>query len=349
MPKKFEPRGVWPALATPFTDDGTIDLSAYERLVRFVVDQGVTGVVPCGTTGESPTLAWEEHDQLVGAAIEVVDERVGVLAGTGSNNTQEAIRGTEDAHERGASAALVVDCYYNGPSSLELRREYYERILKAVPEIPIVPYVIPGRTGCALGAEDLAVLHLQNPGRVPAIKQATGDLDRMRYDRQLCGEGLAIMSGDDDMTLHMMNDPAIQASGVISVMANLVPRALSDMVAARLDGDVGRAGEIASKIGPLLKIVGVRAHGVRTLPDGTELQVEDKFRNPVPLKTMMAGLGMIGSYCRRPLGPMTPPAVETCRDALRAVWEAAPEYLRPIEDHFDVKIEERLADDANWR
>lgn len=348
MARPFEPRGVWPALATPFTDDGTLDLDAYRRLLRFALDQGVTGVVPCGTTGESPTLTWDEHDELVSIAIDEVDERVGVLAGTGSNNTQEAIRGTDDARRLGASAALLVDCYYNGPSSLELRTEYYERVLKAVPAIPIVPYIIPARSGCALGAEDLAILHLGQPARVPAVKQATGDLDRMRYDRALCGPSLAILSGDDDLTLPMMSDPAIRASGVISVMGNLVPKALSDLVAARARGDIGEAGQIASRIGPLLKIVGVRAHGVRTLPDGRQLRVEDRFRNPVPLKTMMAGLGMIGSYCRRPLGPMPRAAVDVCRGALRAVWEAAPEYLTPIEEHFDVKIEERLDDDSVW-
>ncbi|MAQ17664.1 MAG: 4-hydroxy-tetrahydrodipicolinate synthase [Sandaracinus sp.] len=348
MTKPFEPRGVWPALATPFTDDGTLDMEAYERLLEFAIAGGVTGVVPCGTTGESPTLSWEEHEALVGAAIRVAAGKVGVLAGTGSNNTQEAIRGTDDARKAGASAALLVDCYYNGPSSLELRRDYYERVLKAVPEIPLVPYVIPGRSGCALGAEDLAMLHLNDPARVPAVKQATGDLDRMRYDRTLCGEGLAIMSGDDDLTLDMMNDRGIRASGVISVMANLVPGALSSMVEARAAGDVKRAGEIGNEVGPLLKIVGVRSRSVRVLPDGRELQVEDKFRNPVPLKTMMAGLGMMGTYCRRPLGPMTPAAVEVCRDALRAVWEAAPEHLRPIEEAYGVSVPERVADDRFW-
>ncbi len=348
MPREFEPRGVWPALATPFTDDGTLDLAAYEKLVRFCVAEGVTGVLPCGTTGESPTLSWEEHDTLVARAIEIVGDACGVLAGTGSNNTQEAIRGTDDARRLGASAALLVDCYYNGPSSLELRTEYYERVLKAVPDIPIVPYIIPGRSGCALGAEDLAILHLTNPKRVPAVKQATGDLDRMRYDRELAGPSLAIMSGDDDLTLPMMNDPAIRASGVISVMANLVPRALADMVASRAKGDVGQAGRIASEVSPLLKIVGVRAHGTRRLPDGRELRVEDKFRNPVPLKTMMAGLGMIGSYCRRPLGPMPKAAVDVCRGALREVWETAPQHLRPIEAHYGVSIPARLADDSVW-
>ena len=348
MAKPFEPRGVWPALAPPFSGDGRLDLDAYARLVRFTIDEGVTGIVPCGTTGESPTLSWEEHDALVAKASEVAGDAAGVLAGTGSNNTSEAIRGTEDALRLGASAALVVDCYYNGPSSLELRTEYYERVLKAVPDIPLVPYVIPGRTGCALSAEDLAMLHLGDPARVPAVKQATGDLDRMRTDRRLCGPGLAIMSGDDDLTLPMMNDPGIRASGVISVMGNLVPRALSELVATRAAGDVGKAGEIAAQISPLLKIVGVRAHTTRELPDGRSLRVEDKFRNPVPLKTMMAGLGMIGSYCRRPLGPMTRPAVEVCRGALREVWETAPRFLQPIEEHYDVSIEARLADDAFW-
>ena len=119
-------------------------------------------------------------------------------------------------------------------------------------------------------------------------------------------------------------------------------------MAVRAKGDVGQAGRIANEIGPLLKIVGVRAHGTRKLPDGRELRVEDKFRNPVPLKTMMAGLGMIGSYCRRPLGPMPKAAVDVCRGALREVWETAPRHLRPIEEHYGVSIPERLADDTVW-
>jgi 4-hydroxy-tetrahydrodipicolinate synthase len=348
MTTPFAARGLWTALATPFTDDGSLDLEAYRRLVRFQRDQGSTGVVPCGTTGESPTLTWEEHDALVDACVHEARGAIGVLAGTGSNNTDEAIRGTRDAQRHGASAALLVDCYYNGPSSLELRTEYYERVLEAVPDLPIVPYVIPGRTGCALSAEDLALLHLTHPERVPAVKEATGDLDRMRQDRELAGPGLAILSGDDDLTLPMMSDPRIGAAGVISVMGNLVPGALARMVAAAASGDTARATELVGAVGPLLKLVGVTAPGERVLPDGRKLAVHDKFRNPVPLKTMMAGLGMIGPRCRRPLGRMTPPAVATCRDALRAVWHHAPDVLRPIEDAFAVRIEQRLSDDAFW-
>src|SRR5512139_3348523 len=116
MSAPFAPRGVWTALATPFAPDGSFDRKTFERLVRFQVAEGVTGVVPCGTTGESPTLDWQEHDHVIEVAHEAVGGRAGVLAGTGSNNTREAIRGTEHAREVGVSAVLLVDCYYNGPS-----------------------------------------------------------------------------------------------------------------------------------------------------------------------------------------------------------------------------------------
>ncbi len=347
-PVPFEPRGAWTALVTPFDAQGGFDAETYRRLIEFQIDQGIDGVLPCGTTGESPTLTWQEHEAAVGVAVDTANGRIGVLAGTGSNNTAEAIRGTRDAKERGASACLLVDCYYNGPSSLELRNEYYQRVLDAVPDIPIVPYIIPGRSGCALAAEDLALLHLAAPERVPAVKQATGDLDRMRRDRELAGPTLAIMSGDDDITLAMMADPGIHCSGVISVMTNIVPRAIRDMVAAQAAGETGRAGEIAGKIRPILKLVVCKAHNVRTMPDGRRIEIEDRFRNPVPVKTMMAGLGMVNGVARPPLGKMSRRAVDLCRDALRQIYHDAPEYLRPIDACFDVDVARRLEDDAVW-
>jgi 4-hydroxy-tetrahydrodipicolinate synthase len=344
----FTAGGLWTALATPFRDDGSVDLETFRRLVRFQIDQGATGIVPCGTTGESPTLDENEHDALVRVSVEEARGRVGVLAGTGSNNTEEAIRATRGAREQGATAALLVDCYYNGPSSLELRTEYYERVLEAVSDIPIVPYIIPGRTGCALGAEDLAILHCADPARVPAVKEATGDLERMRRDRELAGDSLAILSGDDDLTLPMMTDPKIRASGVISVMGNIVPGALAEMVASAASGDTARASAIANSIAPLFKIIGITVSSTRKLPNGREVVAQDKFRNPVPLKTLMAGLGMIRPRVRRPLGAMTPAAIAICRDALREVWRSSPEVLRPIEQAFGVRIEERLASDSAW-
>ena len=348
MSVPFTPSGTWTAIVTPFGTSGRFDASAYDRVVAFQIDQGIEGLVPCGTTGESPTLDWDEHDAVIERAVEKARGRVGVLAGTGSNATDEAIHGTRHAKEAGASAALIVDCYYNGPSSLELRVEYYERILAAVSDLPLVPYVIPGRTGCALSAADLAYLHRADPKRVPAVKQATGDLTRMRADRTLAGPGLSILSGDDDITLSIMRDEGIRASGAISVMANIVPKAMGDMVRAQANGDDETALRIQAQIAPLLKLVGCAVPGQRELPGGLTVEVVDKFRNPVPVKTMMAGLGMIPAGLRSPLGPMTAAGVAAVRLGLQQVHEMAPEVLAPIADVFEVDIAKRLADDDVW-
>lgn len=345
----FRPEGTWTALVTPFGEDG-VDEASYEQLIAFQIQAGVDGLVPCGTTGESPTLAWDEQQRLIELAVEHAGERIGVLAGTGSNNTAEAIAATRDASQAGASAALLVDCYYNGPSSRELREEYYQRVIEAVPDIPIVPYIIPGRSGCALSAVDLAWLHRSLPERVPAVKQATGDMERMREDRTLSGAGLSIMSGDDDVTMAMITDAGIAASGVISVMSNVVPGPMSTMVAAAREGRAGDAERLATALAPLLRCVGVSAEAEARLPGGGQARCTDKFRNPVPVKTMMAGLGMLASstQCRPPLGQMTAPAVAQVRSALQAVQQADPSLLAPIEAHFSVSVGARLADDDVW-
>jgi 4-hydroxy-tetrahydrodipicolinate synthase len=339
---------LWTALVTPFSTDRQVDYDSLRRLIDFQVEEGVDGVLPCGTTGESPTLSWQEHDAVVEAGAEAANGRVAVLAGTGSNNTQEAIRATQQAKDAGATAALLVDCYYNGPSSMELRTEYYERILEKVSEIPVVPYVIPGRSGCALSAPDLAILHLNDPKRVPAVKQATGDLDRMRLDRQLAGPALSILSGDDDMTLTMMRDEEIRAAGVISVFSNIAPAAIGGMVRAEAANDTEEVARLSNALAPVLRLVTCTVTAVRTLPNGQSVEVTDKFRNPVPVKTMMAGLGMISSAKRAPLGRMSSTAVAQCRDALREVHAADPGILGPIEEAFDVRIGQRLGDDGIW-
>jgi 4-hydroxy-tetrahydrodipicolinate synthase len=339
---------VWTALATPFSADRQVDFDSLRRLIEFQVEEGVDGVLPCGTTGESPTLSWQEHDSVIDATVRAVEGRAGVLAGAGSNNTQEAIRASTQAKEAGASAVLLVDCYYNGPSSLELRTEYYEQILGRVPEIPVVPYLIPGRSGCVLSAADLAILHLNDAKRVPAVKQATGDLGRMRLDRQLAGPALSILSGDDDLTLAMMGDADIRACGVISVVSNIAPGAIGSMVRAQVGGDTEETKRLAGALAPLLHRVTCSVTSVRTLPNGQSVEVTDKFRNPVPVKTMMAGLGMLSSAKRPPLGSMSSTAVAQCRDALREVHRADPGILGPIEEAFDVRIDQRLEDDARW-
>jgi len=223
--------GAWTALVTPFTTTGGVHWQELERLASFQVQQGITGLVPTGTTGESPTLTWEEHDRVIETAIRLKGQRAKVMAGTGSNSTDEALRGSRHAVEAGADALLLVDCYYNGPSSLELRREYHAVIARECPEALIVPYVIPGRSGTALAPEDLAVLAEELPN-ARAVKEATGDLERMARTRQLVGDDFSIMSGDDNITPTIMTDERIRANGVVSVVSNVVPAAVEGMTRA---------------------------------------------------------------------------------------------------------------------
>jgi len=338
--------GAWTALVTPFTTTGGVHWQELERLASFQVQQGITGLVPTGTTGESPTLTWEEHDRVIETAIRLKGQRAKVMAGTGSNSTDEALRGSRHAVEAGADALLLVDCYYNGPSSLELRREYHAVIARECPEALIVPYVIPGRSGTALAPEDLAVLAEELPN-ARAVKEATGDLERMARTRQLVGDDFSIMSGDDNITPTIMTDERIRANGVVSVVSNVVPAAVEGMTRAFLAGRIEEGRRLAAALEPLFGIVTVFAENTRRV-GSREVRVRDKFRNPLPMKSLMQGLGMISNGCRRPLGRLTMPAVETVRSAARTVWDRNPELLRPIEEHFGVDIEERLTNDAFW-
>lgn len=339
--------GAWTAMVTPFNDDGSLDRDGFRRNVDFQVAQGITGILPVGTTGESPSLNWEEHEAVIDHALEFNNGRARLLAGTGSNSTAEAVKGSKHAHKAGADAVLLVDCYYNGPSSLELRREYYEAVLEASPGIHVVPYVIPGRTGCELSVEDVAILAGKYPG-VHAVKEATGDLDRMRKTRELCGPDFQIMSGDDDITCQMMTDPGIAAGGVISVISNVAPAAIEKLTRALLDGDSSEAARLEEALSPLFGIVTVKAENERQLPDGSAVTVIDKFRNPLAIKTLMNGLGMPSGPCRQPLGKMTASGVAVVRDAGRGTHQRDPAILQPIGETYGVDIQQRLDDDAVW-
>ncbi len=151
-------QGAYTAIITPFTAGGEVDWLGLDQLIAYQIAQGINGIVACGTTGESPTLSWTEHEQVIEAAVKQSNGQVHVMAGIGSNSTAEAIHGAEHAKTVGADSGLVVDCYYNGPSSSELRTEYYGAISRAVPDLPLMAYVIPGRTGCGLSGEDVAFL-----------------------------------------------------------------------------------------------------------------------------------------------------------------------------------------------
>jgi 4-hydroxy-tetrahydrodipicolinate synthase len=269
--------------------------------------------------------------------------KVFVLAGTGSNSTKEAMRGTKHAIEVGVQGALLVDCYYNGPSSLELRTQYYEVIAKAFRKTFIVPYVIPGRTGTKLEVEDLAILHRKYKN-VRSVKEATGDLTRMAKTRTLLGEDFDILSGDDDKTFEMMTRNDIRASGVVSVMSNIVPGPIGEMVRAIVGGNMEKANQLRDILDPFFKVV-----TVNTIESYDGFEVPAKFRNPLAIKTMMKGLGLPSGPCRPPLGKMTPKGVEVIRNALKEVYEKDREVLMPIQAFYKVSIEERLTNDRYWR
>ncbi len=337
----FQIRGSYTALVTAFNADYGMDWSGLRALVEFQRDEGIAGIVPAGTTGESPTLNWEDHYRVIQTVFETGGSRVQTIAGTGSNSTEESLEATQHVAEIGIRAALLVDPYYNGPSSLEIRREYYEPIARATPEVQLIPYIIPGRTGTQLLPQDLAILSHRYPN-VSAVKEATGSFDNAKHVRSLCGKDFSIMSGDDDKTLALMKDPAIAGSGVISVISNIAPRAVADMVHAALASNWQEAERLETALQPLFGLVTVKVD--EQTPYGP---VPVKARNPLPIKTMMGILGMPGGPCRRPLGRMTTNAASVVLNALRQVWKLNPEILRPIEGAFDVSIESRLAQ-SDW-
>lgn len=339
--------GCWTALATPFKKDYTVDWQELERNVEFQVSQGLTGLLPMGSTGESATVTHEEHSKIIEKVNEKASQRVKVLAGTGSNSTEEAVYETSLAQQAGVDACLLVDCYYNKPSSLELRKEYYDVILTEFPDMDFIAYAIPGRSVTVTLPEDLAILHAEHPNLV-AVKEATGDFDRMRRTREITPETFNIISGDDPNTYAMMSEQEIGASGVISVISNICPAPIEEYTRLLLKNNAYDAKIIHEGLSPLFNIVGVTTTETQRLPDGTEVQVEVKTPNPVPLKAMMAGLGMQENLCKRPMGRLTRQGIDLVRQALQAVWEDNPDYLEPIQDHYDVDIDERLEDDSLW-
>ena len=247
---------------------------------------------------------------------------------------------TEHAVRVGVDAALLVDPYYNGPSSLEIRREYVAPVAKKFPQIQIIPYVIPGRTGAQLLPEDLALLHKQY-ANMSTVKEATGNIENMKRTRECCGEDFTILSGDDDMTFTIMTDPVIKASGVISVASNIAPRAVHEMTTLLNQGKQAEAEKLMVALKPLFGIVTVKTQ--EETPYGA---VTCRARNPLATKTLMAILGIPVGPCRPPLGKMTKNGIEVVLDVGRTVWKNNPEILKPIADFFDVDIEARLYDES---
>jgi 4-hydroxy-tetrahydrodipicolinate synthase len=328
--------GCYTALVTPMTKINEVDYEGLQSLVEFQIKEGVSGILAVGTTGESPTLDWNEHNKVTERIHEYASGKCQTIAGTGSNSTQETIEGTAHAQHVGINCVLLVDPYYNGPSSLEIRREYVEPVAKQFPEVQIIPYVIPGRTGTQLLPPDLAMLHQQYKN-VSVVKEATGSLENMRLTRKFCGADFTILSGDDDKTFTMMTEPEIAASGVISVVSNIASRAVNDMAQHILNRRIEEARSLSEALQPLFDIVTVKTQ--EQTPFGP---VSCKARNPLACKTLMNVLGMPSGPCRQPLGKMTRAGLEIVLGNARKVYETNPAILQPIADFFSVDLSERL-------
>ena len=279
------------ALVTPFQADGGLDIGKLRELVEFQIENGTHGIVPCGTTGESPTLSHDEHDTVVAETVKAVDGRVKVIAGAGSNSTAEALRLTHHAKAVGAHGALVITPYYNKPTQDVLVR-HFMHIADQV-DIPIVMYNVPGRTGSDMVADTVA--RVAGHDNIAAIKEATGDLRRTsEVIAATRGEEFVVLSGEDSVTFPMMS---LGATGVISVVANVAPKRMAQMCDAFATGDYGRSQSLHYEL----------------LPLACDLFIET---NPMPAQTRRQMMGMLNGVMRLPLCEMGADNAATLRASL---------------------------------
>lgn len=266
------------AIVTPMRADGAVDFDALDRLVDFHVDNGTDGIVAVGTTGESATLDVQEHIDVVRRVIERSAKRLPVIAGTGANSTAEAIHLTRLAKEAGADACLLVTPYYNKPTQEGLYR-HYRAVAEAV-DIPLILYNVPGRTACDM--KPATVARLTEIRNIVGLKEASGSLERNRELRDLVGNKLCLLSGDDDIAVESTLNGF---RGVISVTANVVPRQVRAAIAAALEGDAERARRLNETLVPLHRALFLES-------------------NPIPVKWALARLGLISDGIRLPLTPL---------------------------------------------
>ena len=294
-------QGAITALVTPF-HNGRVDEDAYRRLIDWQIRQGIGGIVPCGTTGESATLSHEEHARVIDIAVDEAGGRVPVIAGTGSNNTAEAIRLTRHAKEAGADGALLITPYYNKPSQEGLY-QHYKKVAEES-KFPLVLYNVPGRTGVNLLPATVA--RLAEIPDVVAIKEATGDMKQVSEVVECCGDRITVLSGDDFTILPLLT---LGGRGVISVVSNILPADTGAMVRAHEAGDMDTARRLHFKLMPL-----TRALFLET--------------NPVPVKTALSMLGRIPLEVRLPLVPLQDETRRRLREALVECGTLDPEAAR---------------------
>ncbi len=271
-------QGCYVAIVTPFDAQGKINEKGLRENINYLIDQGVSGVVPCGTTGESATLTWEEHNRVVEITIEEAKDRVQVISGAGSNNTKEALEATINAQKIGSDAVLSITPYYNKPTQEGLFQHF--RAIAEKIDIPIVIYNVPGRTGVKLLPETMERLCEFKP--IAAIKEASGDLLQVSEIHRRCGDRITILSGDDSLTLPML---ALGSKGVISVIGNILPAKMTEMIKAFQEKRVGDALILHEELLPVCNAMFFET-------------------NPVPVKTAMNYMGLNAGTFRLPLVPM---------------------------------------------
>ena len=282
--------GAFTALVTPFKN-GEVDEESYRRHIEWQIEEGIHGLVPCGTTGESATLSHAEHKQVISICVDQANGRVPVLAGAGSNNTREAIDLTRHAKEAGADGALLITPYYNKPTQNGLVAHF--KAIAAEVDIPFVVYNVPGRTALNLLPVTAARLHREIPNAV-GIKDATGDLRQVSEVVALCGPSFTVLSGDDFTVLPLL---AVGGTGVISVVSNIVPATMARMCDAYLRNDLATARAMHYEMSPLS-----RAMFMET--------------NPVPAKTALSMMGRMEPEVRLPLVPLLPQNRDALEDVL---------------------------------
>lgn len=284
--------GTHTAIVTPFKNGG-LDESALARLIKVQLKAGVDGIVPVGTTGESPTVDYDEHIRIVALTVKFAEGKAKVIAGTGGNSTKEAIYLTQEAEKAGADASLQVAPYYNKPSQEGLYRHFREVAGKT--RLPIILYSIPGRCGVEIGVETVRRL-ATDCRNIVGIKEAGGTPDRVSQLRAVLGPKFTILSGDDSLTLPFMS---VGAQGVVSVASNVIPRQVARMVRAFAEGKGAEAARLHHQYYPLFK----------------DLFIET---NPVPVKAALAMMGLIQEEYRLPLAPMSSRNRETLQATLQA-------------------------------
>ena len=289
--------GAFTALVTPFRN-GEVDVEALENLVEFQIGQGIHGLVPCGTTGETPSMSETEDRLVIGTVVRVTNGRVPVIAGTGSNSTDMAIKYTRMAEEEGADGSLQVAPYYTKPTQEGLYR-HFAAIAEST-SLPLVLYNIPGRTSVTISAETTA--RLAEIPNIVGTKEATHSMDMASDIRRLCGEGFDILSGDDSLTLPLMS---LGGRGVISVAANVAPAVVSDIVNALLEGDFERGRELHYDLLPLCRALFIET-------------------NPIPVKTAASILGLCSDEMRLPMIPLAGENLDTLRRVMEETNHLLP-------------------------